>query len=421
MVTFDLKRLFGGKHHPRFTALDILKYIGPGLLVTVGFIDPGNWAANVAAGSRYGYTLLWMVTLSTIMLVVLQHNAAHLSIATGLCISEAATRYAPPMICRLALGSAVLASISTALAELLGAAIALQMLFNTPVWLGTLLTLGFVLWMLFSNSYRRLERAIIGLVSLIGLAFLYELWLVEIDWPQALHGWVTPSFPPGSMPVIMSVLGAVVMPHNLFLHSEIIQSRQWNLQDKTVIKRQLRFEFLDTLFSMVVGWGINSAMILVAATTFFKTGIPVDHIEQAGAMLEPLLGKSAALVFAVALLLAGIASSVTAGMAGGSIFAGIFEEPYDIADSHSRWGVLLTLCGAALAILFIGDPFKGLLVSQILLSVQLPITIFLQLYLTSSKKIMGVYANTKWHTTVLLAIGLFVSGLNVALLVSLLS
>jgi len=120
-------------------------------------------------------------------------------------------------------------------------------------------------------------------------------------------------------------------------------------------------------------------------------------------------------------LLAGIASSVTAGMAGGSIFAGIFEEPYDIADSHSRWGVLLTLCGAALAILFIGDPFKGLLVSQILLSVQLPITIFLQLYLTSSKKIMGVYANTKWHTTVLLAIGLFVSGLNVALLVSLLS
>lgn len=189
MAAFDVKKLFGGAHRPRFTALEILKYIGPGLIVTVGFIDPGNWASNVAAGATYGYALLWMVTLSTIMLIVLQHNAAHLGIATGLCISEAATRHLPPAVARSLLGTAVLAAISTALAELLGAAVALQMLFKIPIWLGTLLTLGVVCWMLFTNSYRRIERLIIGFVSVIGLAFLYELWLVDLDWPLALRGW----------------------------------------------------------------------------------------------------------------------------------------------------------------------------------------------------------------------------------------
>lgn len=419
MAATWLHRLFGGAHRPRFTGLEILKYIGPGLLVTVGFIDPGNWAANVSAGANYGYALLWMVTLSTIMLIVLQHNAAHLGIATGLCISEAATKHMPAWVGRSLLGTAVLASVSTALAELLGAAIALQMLFKIPIWLGTLMSLGVTLWMLLSNSYRRVERLIIGFVSLIGLSFLYELWLTQLDWPAALRGWVTPSFPSGSLPIIMSVLGAVVMPHNLFLHSEIIQSRQWNLSDKTTIHRQLKYEFMDTLFSMLVGWAINSAMILMAAATFFKHQIPVDQIEQAGAMLTPLLGQAASVVFGIALLLAGISSSVTAGMAGGSIFAGMFEEPYDIRDSHSRAGVLLTLGGAALAIFFIGNPFKGLLVSQILLSVQLPFTIFLQLYLTSSRKVMGEYKNTPWHTFVLVSIGLFVAILNVLLLVSL--
>ena len=184
------------------------------------------------------------------MLIVLQHNAAHLGIATGLCLSEAAVAHLRPLTARLLLGSAMLAAVATALAELLGGAIALGMLFHMPIWLGTLLTTGFVAWMLYSNSYRRLEKFIIGFVSLIGLSFIYELCLVKIPWGHAAACWFTPSMPHGSIPIIMSVLGAVVMPHNLFLHSEIIQSRQWNLEDKAVIKHQLRFEFADTLFSM---------------------------------------------------------------------------------------------------------------------------------------------------------------------------
>ena len=411
-------RLFGPDHKPRMGGLEIFKYIGPGLLVTVGFIDPGNWASNLAAGAQYGYTLLWMVTLSTVMLIVLQHNVAHLGIATGLCLSEAASAYLKPAWSRPLLGSAVLASISTSLAEILGGAIALQMLFGVPVRIGALLVLVFVVVMLFTNSYRLIEKWIIAFVSVIGLSFIYELSLVTIDWPQAARAWVTPSFPEGSMVIVMSVLGAVVMPHNLFLHSEVIQSHEYNKKDDASIKKVLKYELFDTLFSMIVGWAINSAMILLAAATFFKSGIQVEELQQAKSLLEPLLGSNAAIVFALALLMAGISSTITSGMAAGSIFAGIFGESYHIKDSHSQVGVLLSLGIALLLIFFIGDPFKGLIISQMILSIQLPFTVFLQVGLTSSRKVMGDYVNSRWSTFVLYSIAIIVSVLNIMLLFS---
>ncbi len=400
-------------HLPDIQSREWLRYIGPGILVTVGFIDPGNWAANMAAGSDYSYMLLWMVTLSTIMLIFLQHNVAHLGIVTGYCLSEAATIYLPPWLSRLALLSALGAATATALAEILGMAIALKLLLNLPLAAGSIiaaLTSGLLLW---SSSYRRLERWIIGFVSLIGLSFLYELTLVNVDWMQAAAGWVTPSVPDGSLVIIMSVLGAVVMPHNLFLHSEIIQSRQWNLEEEAVIKKQLNYEFLDTLFSMLIGWAINSAMILIAAVTFFQNQIHVETLEQAGDMLTPLLGGNASIIFAFALLFAGVSSTSTAGMAAGSIFAGMFREPYNIKDLHTRIGVLLTYAAAVFFIFLISNPFKGLVLSQMLLSIQLPITIFLQIYLTSSTKVMGKYANSTLHNALLLVIGVIVSLLNI--------
>jgi manganese transport protein len=406
----DHKPTFGG-------GLDILKYIGPGLLVTVGFIDPGNWAANIATGSEFGYTLLWIVSLSTIMLIVLQHNVAHLGIATGLCLSEAATIYLKPWVSKSVLSFAVVASVSTSLAEILGGSIALNMLFNVPIKLGAILVTTFVLIMIFSNSYRKIETWIIGFVSIIGLSFLYELFLVKVDWIQAGISWVTPSFPKGSILLIMSVLGAVVMPHNLFLHSEIIQSRQWNLQDETVIKKQLRFEFADTLFSMIIGWAINSAMILLAAATFFTSGNKVTELQQSNRLLEPLLGSNASVVFAVALLLAGVASSITSGMAGGSIVSGMYSEPYDVKDNHSRIGIVISLVGAMIMIFFIGNPFKGLILSQVFLGVQLPFTIAIQVYLTSSKKVMGKYANSRFLIGLLLVIGSIVTFLNFKLVI----
>ena len=405
-------------HAPGYGGLDILKYIGPGLLVTVGFIDPGNWAANIASGSEFGYTLLWVVTLSTIMLIILQHNVAHLGIATGLCLSEAATIYLPSKVSKTVLSLAVLASISTSLAEILGGAIALNMLFNVPIKAGAILVTTFVAIILLSNSYQKIEKWIIGFVSIIGLSFLYELFLVDIDWLAASAAWVKPSIPEGSILIIMSVLGAVIMPHNLFLHSEVIQSRQWNLQDEKIIKKQLKYEFADTILSMVIGWAINSAMILLAAATFFNNKIPVYELQQAESLLKPLLGNNASVIFAFALLLAGIASTITSGMAGGSIVAGMYKEPYDIKDNHSKVGILISLLCALTLIFFISDPFKGLIWSQVFLSIQLPFTIAIQVYLTSSKRVMGKYANTKFTKYLLLLITALVTFFNIILLIS---
>lgn len=400
-----------------FTGNEFLKYVGPGILVTVGFIDPGNWASNIAAGSSYGYKLLWIVTLATIMLIVLQHNAAHLGIATGLCISEAINKYMKPTIGRAITSTAMLAAIGTAMAEILGSAIALKMLFNIPIKIGALISSILIIFMLFSNSYRRIEKVIIGFVSIIGLSFIFETTLVNINWGEALKNLAIPNIPTGSLPIIMSILGAVVMPHNLFLHSEVIQSRKWNLKDKSIIEKQLKYEFMDTMLSMIIGFVINTAMILVAIT-FFENGVKVTEIEQAQIMLKPLLGSSASLVFAIALLFAGIASCITAGMAGGSIFAGLFGEGYDINSKHSKTGVLITIIFALLIIFFIDNPFNGLIYSQMLLSVQLPITIFAQIYLTSSKKVMGEYKNTIMENIILWVIGGIVILLNIMLLIN---
>lgn len=406
------------KDHPHVLgALDIFKYIGPGLLVTVGFIDPGNWASNFAAGSEYGYTLLWVVTLSTIMLIALQHNVAHLGIVTGLCLSEAAVKYSPKWAGRPIVVSAILASISTSLAEILGGAIALQMLFGISIPTGAVLTTVATLIMLFTNSYKKMERAIIGFVSMIGLSFIYELFLVDVHWPSALEGAFVPSVPEGSLMIIMSVLGAVVMPHNLFLHSEIVQSREIHLEGDKRIQHMLKYEFFDTLFSMIVGWAINSAMILLAATTFFAHGQHVEELAQAQAMLHPLLGHNAANIFAIALLLAGISSTITSGMAAGSIFSGLFGESYNAKDTHSIVGIVLSLGIALLLIFFIGDPFKGLIVSQMFLSIQLPFTMFLQISLTSSPRVMGKYANSLPNKLFLYGLAGIVTLLNIWLFI----
>lgn len=414
-----LKNILNTKgHHPSFGMRELLGYIGPGLLVTVGFIDPGNWASNIAAGSEYGYKLLWMVTLSTIMLILLQHNVAHLGIVTGDCLSEAANKHLKPWLSKIILTTGLLAAISTAMAEILGGAIALNLLFKMPIKLGSVLIFAVIVVFLFTNTYKKLEKVIMGFVSIIGISFLYELSVVHVSWHEAVTGWVTVQFPTGSLPIIMAVLGAVVMPHNLFLHSEIIQSRQWNLEDDAVIARQLKYEFLDTLFSMIVGWAINSAMIILAATTFFTQHVKVEELGQAQQMLVPLVGSFAAVIFGVALLFAGISSTMTAGMAAGTIFAGMFGEPYDIKDRHTKIGVVGILAIATLIIFFIKDPFQGLVYSQMLLSVQLPITVFLQIYLTSSKKVMGKYKNSLLSNICLWTIAIVLTVLNIMLFAS---
>jgi manganese transport protein len=419
IIAMFVNRFFG-KHSPGLGGLDILKFIGPGFLVTVGFIDPGNWATNVAAGSSYGYDLLWVVTLSTIMLIILQHNAAHLGIVTGLCLAESSTKFFSRPASKIFLSSALLATISTALAEVLGAAIGLNMLFNIPIKIGAFITSLAAGYLLFSNSYKKLERWIIAIVSIIGFSFLFELSLVHIGWTEAAKGWTIPVIPSTSLPIIMSVLGAVVMPHNLFLHSEIIQSRQLNIKGEEAITKQLKYEFTDTLFAMLIGWTINSAIIIIAASVFYSHGTVITDLTQADATLKPLLGNAAGIVFGSALVMAGFSSSVTAAMAGGSIFAGMFGEPFDISDTHSKTGAAVTLAGAMIAVFLLKDFFQGLIWSQIILSIQLPWSIFSLVVLTSSSKVMGKFSNSLRDNIFLWTTAAIVSGLNIMLFVSML-
>jgi manganese transport protein len=398
------------------SANSALRYLGPGLLVTVGFIDPGNWASNLAAGSSYGYSLLWVTTLSTMMLILLQHNAAHLGMVTGMCHAEAAKKHLPGWISQPVLASAMMAAVSTAFAEILGGAIALNMIFHLPLRIGAVLCTALALYLLVESSYKKLERIIIGFVSLIGLSFLVELVIVKWNVPVAATGLFVPAIPHGSMVIVMSVLGAVVMPHNLFLHSEVIQSRQWQKEGEPILRRHLRLEIFDTFFSMIVGWTINSAMIILAAATFFKTGINVDSLDHAETMLRPIAGPVSSYIFAIALLFSGIASSITAGMAGGTIFTGMFGKEYDVRTRHTAAGVAITLVGGMLSIFFIKSTFSALIISQMLLSVQLPITVCLQIYLTSSKKVMGAYANSPFDRVALWLTAAIIIVLNIMLL-----
>jgi len=221
-----------------------------------------------------------------------------------------------------------------------------------------------------------------------------------------------------SILIAMAMLGAVVMPHNIYLHSEIIQSRRWNLRGEDVIGAKLKYEFIDTLAAMLVGWAINSAMILVAAAVFFKHGILVTELPQAHDALQPLLGEAAATVFALALVAAGYASSITAGMAGASIVAGMTKRPMDLAEPRSQVGAMVTLFAPLPIIFLLADPFAGLLWSQVVLSVQLPFTIAPLILLTSSRKVMGHFANSRAERIILSLIGLAVIALNVLLLIA---
>ena len=358
------------------------------------------------------------------MLIFLQHNVAHTGSVSGKCLAEATYFHFKPTVANAILGSSIIATLSTPFAELLGGAIALKMLFNVPIKIGAILVFIFVFVMLFSNSYKRLERWIIAFVSLVGISFLIELFMVNANWAQVTHSAIIPSTPIVSMPLILGMLGAIVMPHNLFLHSEIIQSRQWNLENEKIIEHQLKYEFIDTAFSMVVGWAINSAMIIVAAATFFAHSTQVSSLEQAQNMLIPILGPMggiAGLVFAIALLFAAISAAMTAGFAGGSIFSGIFGEPYNAKDLHTKIGIFITLFFGLVTIFFINDTLTALIWSQILLSIQLPITVLTQIHLTSNYEVMGKYVNKGIEKYMLYLIAIVVIALNLALLYSVFS
>ena len=292
----------------------IFSFLGPGFLVTVGFIDPGNWATNIEGGSRFGYQLLWVITLSTLMLVLIQNMAAKLGIATGKSLAANIRSHFPKPVSFIFGITIVIACVATDVAELLGGALGFNLLFGLPLWLGALLTVILEVFFLVSQRYHRLEKFIVGFLGIIALCYVIELFIVKPDWQALAPAVVVPEISRGNIYIAMAILGAVVMPHNIFLHSNVIHSRNWGNTDEEK-KKTLRFEKTDTISAMVLGWIINSAMIIVAAAVFSRNSVVVESIESASRTLVPLAGSLAGFLFAVALLFSGVGSSITSSMA----------------------------------------------------------------------------------------------------------
>ncbi len=394
---------------------ELLRYLGPGFIVTIGFIDPGNWATNIAGGSEFGYELLWVVSLSTLMLIFLQHFAAKLGIVTGHSLAANIRTKLPKPVVWIAGVTIILACTATDLAEYLGAALGFYLLFGIPLWLGAPLTVGIVFVAILGQQYHRLERMIVVFLAIIAACYVIELYLVHPDWAAAAPKWVVPSVNGASILVALAMLGAIVMPHNIYLHSNVILSRDWDLAPVRR-RRLMNFELIDTSLAMGVGWLVNSAMIIVAAAVFFVAGVKVDSIEQASKTLQPLVGSLSQFLFGLALLVAGIASSITSSLAEANVVTGYLGKPEDPRSWAYRVGLVVTSLPAMLVIALGVDSYKALIVSQVLLSIQLPFTIIPLLWLVRSRRVMGAERMNSAQLGVGILLAAIIIGLNAFLL-----
>jgi len=269
-----------------------------------------------------------------------------------------------------------------------------------------------VVLLVWFQKYSRLERVIVGFVSFIGLSYLVELLIVKPNWHAAAVHSVVPALNSQSILVAVGVLGAIVMPHNLYLHSEVIQNRNWSGRTEAETRRLLRFEFLDTTAAMVAGFAINAAMVMVAAAVFHRNNVHVTDLVQAADTLKPLAGKLSRFIIALAHLFAGISSSVTAGLAGGTTFSGFLGKSTDLQSKAFRSGMLVTIVPTIFAILLVQNTFDTLIVSQVCLSVQLPLTMLPLFLLTTNRKVMGKYTNGWFETSLMVVTGMIVVFLN---------
>jgi manganese transport protein len=404
----------GGEGFPFKT---ILRFLGPGFLVTVGFIDPGNWATNIAGGSKYGYDLLWVITLSTIMLILIQHMAAKLGIATGKSLAVNIREYFPRPVAILLGVTIVLACVATDVAEVLGGAIGFNLLFGIPLWLGALITVLCAIFLIISQRYHRLEAIIIGFLGIIGICYIIEIIIVKPDWAVLAPSLIVPKVDGSSIYVAMGILGAVVMPHNIFLHSNVIHSREWGISEAEK-KNLINYEKIDTTIAMLMGWVVNSAMIIVAAAVFARHGVAVDSIEQASETLKPLAGPLAGLLFSVALVFAGVGSSITSSMAEVNVITGFLGKPEDPRTLLYRIAAFITAVPTFMVILSGLDTFKILIFSQVVLSIQLPFTLVPLLILCRNRRIMSDFYSKTMEFTAALVISAIVIALNIYLLYS---
>ncbi|BAU15937.1 manganese transport protein (plasmid) [Leptolyngbya sp. NIES-3755] len=402
----------------------LLAFAGPGYLVSVGYMDPGNWATDIAGGSKFGYTLLSVVLLSNLMAILLQSLCVRLGVATGKDLAQACRDYFSPRISFVLWILCEIAIAACDLAELLGSAIALQLLFGLPLIWGVCITALDVLALLFlqGKGFRYVEGLVILLIATVGICFGAEILFSRPDVGGILQGYV-PNREilrnPQMLYLAIGILGATVMPHNLYLHSSIVQTRNWQPTPK---KRweAIKFGTIDSTVALSFALFINSAILIVAAATFHVSGNhDVAEIQDAYQLLSPLLGVSAAsAIFGVALLASGQSSTLTATLAGQIVMEGFLQIklPPWIRRLATR---LLAIIPALIAIVFFGEQSTGslLVFSQVILSLQLSFAVVPLVMFTSDRRLMGEFVNPGWLKIASWAVAVVIIGLNAWLLV----
>ena len=383
---------------PSYRRGELWSYFGPAFVASIAYIDPGNFATNIEGGTRFGYSLLWVLLWSNAMAILVQYLAAKLGIATGRTLPQNCRQHFSRPVNLGLWVAAELAAVATDLAEFLGAALGFYLLFHIPLLAAALVTTVLVFLMLAVElyGYRKLEQLIMGFVVGIAGCYAIELFLARPVWRDVARGVAVPQIDSSSIYVAVGMLGATVMPHVVYLHSALVQKRvkpnEFNCPTGQWLTRlrHARYELIDVLVAMNGAWLINSAMIIMAAAVFYHTGQRVTSIESAHQTLRPLLGSLSATAFALALLLSGLSSSAVGTMAGQVIIEGFLDIKFPIFLRR-----LITVI-PALVVIGIGlDPLKILVLSQVVLSFALPFALVPLIILTRRGDIMGDLCNSR--------------------------
>jgi manganese transport protein len=400
----------------------LIAFLGPGYLVAVGYMDPGNWATSLAGGARYGYTLLFVALLSNIMAIVLQALCARLAVGTGRDLAQACRdAYSRPIAYSLWF-LAEIAIVATDLAEVIGTAIGLQLLFGVPLVLGVVITAVDVFLILYlqSKGFRWIEAFVITLLGIIAACFLVQIIFARPDWAGVLAGfWPSPEIVtnPGMLYIALGIIGATVMPHNLYLHSGIIQTRDFGetLQER---REAIRYATIDSTLALCFALSINASILILAAAVFHASGnTGVEELDSAHALLSPLLGSALApVLFGIALLCCGLSSTVTATMAGQIVMEGFLtlRLPAWLRRLITR---SVAIVPAVLVTVLYGESgtAKLLILSQVILSLQLPFAVIPLVVFTAQRGKLGPLTAPRWLTAGAAAIAVIIVVLNLKL------
>jgi len=400
----------------------LLAFMGPAYLISVGYMDPGNWATDIAGGSRFGYQLLWVLLMSNIMALLLQSLSVRLGVVRGRDLAQACRETYSKQVNFVLYILAEIAIIATDLAEVIGMAIGLQLLFHIPMLWGILLTFSdtFILLFLINKGMRKMEAFILALVGIIGLAFFVEMFFAQPDMSELAKGFI-PNIPnSAALYIAIGIIGATVMPHNLYLHSSLVQTRKFK-RTRIDIGGALRFNFFDSTIALNLAFFVNAAILILAAATFYQAGMfHVTEIQDAYKFLAPILGtKWAAILFAVALIAAGQSSTLTGTLAGQIIMEGFINfriQPW----ARRMITRSLAIIPAIITLLYFGESYTGklLILSQVVLSMQLGFAVIPLIHFVSDKTSMGKFAIKLPVKILSWLIALVIVVLNIQLVVS---